>query len=91
MSLEVLCGKSISNWSHSKGFTVSTEGSSLRHQKYDEPAHYSKQRKKKAPPEHKRRKVDSPTCNCAFVIEFTLASCSIPGVPPKPVCISTGS
>jgi hypothetical protein len=84
----------VSNWSHSKGFAVSTgEGSSLRCQIYEEPAHYSsKQRKKKPVPEHKRRKVDSPRCNCAFVIKFTLAySRSIPGAPPKAVRISPGS
>jgi hypothetical protein len=81
----------VSNWSHSKGFTVSTEGSSLRCQKYEEPAHYSKQRKKTPVPEHKRRKVDLSRCNCAFAIKFTLASCSIPGAPPKAVRIGPGS
>jgi hypothetical protein len=80
-----------SNWSHSKGFSVSTQGSSLRCQKDEEPAHYSKQRKKKPVPEHKRRKVDSSRCNSAFVIKFTLASCSIPGTSPKAVRISPGS
>jgi hypothetical protein len=81
----------VSNWSHSKGITVSTEGSSLRCQKYAEPAHYSKARKKKPVPEHKGRKVDSPRCNCAFVIKFTLASfSSIRGAPLKAVHISPG-
>jgi hypothetical protein len=81
----------VSNWSHSKGFTVSTEGSSLRCQRYEEPSHYSKNRKKKPVPEHKRRKYYSPRCSCAFVIKFTLASRSIPGAPPKAVRISPGS
>ncbi len=81
----------VSNWSHSKGFTLSTEGSSLRYQKYEEPTHYSKARKKNPVPEHKRRrKVDSPRCNCAFVIKFTLFSCTIAVVPPKAVHISPG-
>jgi hypothetical protein len=80
----------VSNWSHSKGFTLSTEGSSLRYQKYEEPTHYSKARKKNPVPEHKRRrKVDSPRCNCAFVIKFTLASCTLPGVPPNAVIIGS--
>jgi hypothetical protein len=82
--------KEVSNWSHSKGFTVSTEGSRLRCQKYAEPAHYSTARKKHSVPEHKRRKVDSPRCKCAFVIKFTLASRCIPGAPPEAVRISTG-
>jgi hypothetical protein len=33
----------VSDWSHSKGFTASTEDSSLRCQKHEEPPHYSKQ------------------------------------------------
>jgi hypothetical protein len=65
---------------------------SVRCQRYEEPAaHYSKQRKKKPVPEDKRTKVVSPRCSCAFVIKFTLVSCSIPRAPPKAIRISPGS
>jgi hypothetical protein len=81
----------VSDWAHSKGFTVSTEGRSLRCQRYAEPAHYSRVRNKMPVPEHKRQKVDSHRCNCTFVIKFTLTSRSIHRDPPKAVHISLGS